>query len=51
MRISGLASYNQDLHAGALLVEVGFAGNTLEEARVAIGVLADAIGALKDGAN
>ncbi len=43
--------YNQDLCTGGLLVEVGFAGNTLAEAKVAVGVLAEAIIALKDGAN
>ena len=35
--------FNQDLHAGALLVEVGAAGNTRGEALQAVGVLAQAI--------
>ena len=43
--------FNQDLAPIALLVEVGSAGNTLEEALRAIPALAEAIIALKDGAN
>ena len=43
--------FNQDLAEIALLVEVGSAGNTLQEALTAIPVLAEAIIALKDGAN
>lgn len=43
--------FNQDLAPIALLVEVGSAGNTLEEALRAIPALAQAIIALKDGAN
>ena len=35
--------YNQDLSAGALLVEVGFTGNTRQEALLATEFLADAI--------
>lgn len=38
--------YNQDLSAGALLVEVGFTGNTRQEALLATEILADAIIAL-----
>ena len=43
--------FNQDLAEIALLVEVGSAGNTLQEALTAIPILADAIIALKNGAN
>ena len=43
--------FNQDLSTGALLVEVGAAGNTHEEAMRAAEVLAEAILALKHGAN
>lgn len=43
--------FNQDLGSIALLVEVGSAGNTLHEALRAIPALADAIIALRDGAN
>ena len=43
--------FNQDLGEIALLVEVGSAGNTLQEALTAIPILADAIIALKNGAN
>ena len=43
--------FNQDLGMVALLVEVGAAGNTLTEALRAIPVLAQAIIALKNGAN
>ena len=35
--------YNQDLSPGALLVEVGFTGNTRQEALLATEILADAI--------
>ena len=41
--------FNQDLCHGALLVEVGSAGNTLEEALVAAEALAEAIGDLSLG--
>ena len=43
--------FNQDLGDIALLVEVGSAGNSLQEALTAIPILADAIIALKNGAN
>lgn len=43
--------YNQDLHPAMLLVEVGSAGNTLSQAKAAVEYLAQAIIALKDGAN
>lgn len=43
--------YNQDLHSAMLLVEVGSAGNTLEQAKAVVELLAQAIIALKDGAN
>lgn len=43
--------YNQDLHSAMLLVEVGSAGNTLSQAQAAAEILAEAIIALKDGAN
>ena len=43
--------YNQDLHSAMLLVEVGSAGNTLHQAKAAAEILAEAIIALKDGAN
>ena len=43
--------FNQDLLPGALLVEVGAAGNTLEEALRAARALGRAIGALRYGAN
>ena len=43
--------YNQDLHPGMLLVEVGSTGNTLDQAKAAVEILADAIIALKNGAN
>lgn len=41
--------FNQDLSPGALLIEIGSAGNTQEEAMLAVKELAKAIGALKDG--
>lgn len=41
--------FNQDLSPGALLVEVGAAGNTRQEALLAAEQLADAILALKNG--
>lgn len=41
--------YNQDLSPGALLVEVGAAGNTREEALLAAQALAEAIICLKNG--
>lgn len=43
--------YNQDLSAGALLVEVGAAGNTLEQALYSAELLAQGILALAGGAN
>ena len=43
--------FNQDLSPGALLVEVGAAGNTHPEALKAADVLAEAILALANGAN
>lgn len=43
--------FNQDLSAGAMLIEVGAAGNTLPEALNAVNILADAIIALSHGAN
>ena len=43
--------FNQDLSPGAILVEVGAAGNTHPEAIKAAEVLAEAIIALKHGAN
>ena len=45
------ARYNQDLSTGALLVEVGTAGNTRQEALQAARYLAQGIIALADGAN
>lgn len=45
------ARYNQDLSPGSILVEVGAAGNTHEEALRAVPVLAEAILALVHGAN
>lgn len=43
--------FNHDLAMGAMIVEVGTAGNTLEEAMGAIPVLADALTELLRGAN
>lgn len=43
-------AYNQQLSPGALLVEMGAAGNTLEEAMTAASALAEAILALQNGA-
>ena len=43
--------FNQDLAPYALLVEMGSAGNTLQEVLRAVPVLAEAIIELKDGAN
>ena len=43
--------FNQDLLPGALLVEVGAAGNTHEEALTAARVLAEAVAALAKGTN
>jgi stage II sporulation protein P len=43
--------YNQDLHPAMLLVEVGSSGNTLAQAKAAAKRLADAIIAVKNGAN
>lgn len=43
--------FNQDLSPGALLVEVGAAGNTLDEALLATDILAQGIIALAHGAN
>ncbi len=42
--------FNMDLTSGSLLIEVGAAGDTLEEARIAADALAQAIVALADGA-
>lgn len=42
--------YNQDLSAGALIVEVGTAGNTLEQAMAAVPILADGLIGLMNGA-
>lgn len=42
--------FNQDLSEGALLIEVGAAGNTLEEALVAVEALAKGIAELSGGA-
>ena len=41
--------FNQDLSPGALLVEIGAAGDTLEEALVTVEALAEAISALALG--
>lgn len=41
--------FNQDLSAGALLIEVGAAGDTLEEALVAVEALAEGIADLATG--
>ena len=41
--------YNQDLSGGAILVEVGAAGDTREKALVAAEALAEAIIALANG--
>ena len=43
--------FNHDLSTGAMIVEVGAAGNTLEEAMGAIPILADALIQLMYGAN
>lgn len=43
--------YNQDLSPGALLIEVGAAGNSHDEALLAMTPLAEAIAALAKGAN
>lgn len=43
--------FNQDLTVGAMLIEVGAAGNTLDEALNAADLLAEAIVALSHGAN
>ena len=43
--------FNTDLTPGSLLVEVGAAGNTREEARIAIHALAEGILTLAQGAN
>lgn len=43
--------YNEDLSPGALLIEVGAAGNTLTQATAAMEPLAQAILTLADGAN
>lgn len=47
----GTSRYNQDLCNGALLVEVGAAGNTRQEAIVAAQFLAQGILSLANGAN
>ena len=41
--------FNQDFSNGALLIEVGAAGNSHKEARIAAGELAKAIVALAKG--
>lgn len=41
--------FNQDLSPGALLIEVGAAGDTLEKALVAVRALAEGIAELADG--
>ena len=41
--------FNQDLSAGALLIEVGAAGDTLEEALVAVAALAEGIADIAEG--
>ncbi len=45
------ARFNQDLSAGALLIEVGAAGNTQQQALLAAELLTEAIQALSTGAN
>ena len=47
----GTSRYNQDLSTGALLIEVGTAGNTRAEALAAAELLAEGILALANGAN
>ena len=47
----GTSRYNQDLSTGALLIEVGTAGNTRAEALAAAELLAEGILALAKGAN
>ena len=42
--------YNQDLSPGALLIEVGTAGDTRQKALVAVEALSEAIIALANGA-
>ncbi len=43
--------FNQDLSAGAVLVEIGAAGNTRQEALAAADILAEAITALANGSS
>lgn len=43
--------FNQDMSAGALIIEVGASGNTLSQALQAVPVLAQAIIELQNGAN
>lgn len=43
--------FNQDLSPGALLIEIGAAGNSLDEALLSADILADGIIALRYGAN
>jgi stage II sporulation protein P len=43
--------FNQDLMPGAMIVEIGAAGNTLEQAKNAVSVLAEAIVQLSGGTN
>ncbi len=43
--------FNQDLIGGAMIVEIGAAGNTLDEAKNAVSVLAEAIVQLAKGTN
>ena len=41
--------FNQDLSSGAMLIEVGSAGNTLEQSLIAADCLADALISLSHG--
>ena len=43
--------FNQDLSVGAIIAEIGAAGNTYQEAKNAVSVLAEAIILLANGAN
>lgn len=43
--------FNMDLSAGSMLIEVGAAGNTMEEARIAANALAQGILAISEGVN
>ena len=42
--------FNHDLSAGALIVEVGTAGNTFQQAQLVLPVLADGLALLMNGA-